>query len=106
LHPAFPARRRPPGEEEKPALFKPTLYIIRFLMILVVLAALSMLLTSPPDPASPYLSALSTISASPAIASTCAMTSCGRDKEGQLICTSSGSLTNCGRSHKCSTTNC
>ncbi len=85
---------------------KPTLYAVRFLMIFVVLAALSMLLTPPSNQASPYLSALATISASPTMAATCAMTSCGRDKEGGLICTSSGTLTNCGRTHKCTTTNC
>jgi len=88
---------------------KPTLYAVRFFMIVVGLAALSLILAPPSNQGSPYLSALAAISAPPATAQTCAMTSCGRDKEGGFICTSSGTSTNCNRNksgNRCSTTNC
>ena len=87
----------------------PTLYVVRFLMVFIVVAALSMALTPPSSQVSPYLSALATISTPPAMAATCALTSCGRDKEGGYICAPTGSLTNCNRSRsgkRCSTTNC
>jgi len=90
-------------------LSRPKLYSIRFLMLVVVLAALSLLLAPRSDRPSPYLSALSTLSAPTTLAATCAMTSCGRDKEGRSICVPSGTPTNCkaNRSgHSCSMTNC
>ncbi len=97
-----------PSEEEVSAVRRPTLYAVRFLIFIVVLAAASLLLPSPGQH-SPYLSALTIVSAPAALAQSCGMSSCGRDKEGQLICTPSGTLTNCtsNRSgHRCSTTNC